>query len=247
MLALWLGHGENVQGMQRRIYPSLGEEAYKNLVCWLAANHWLFQLSPSDGMTQEQGCSIYELLQQVLSVEAFLRSRFDLPWMNSEEFEEETPTILQRVDRILSFLQGKLTVPAAVAQDAIYKIIEGHRTHFQMMLPLSLWDRSRMSEDDNVSSIEDPPTIPSSGASTFPQGYQISNPFETATCQQSAVDVQNIEAMNLEYADGSKKGGRPPKQWPYSARRLLARFVTTAFPNLTVVEHAVKEDGFAVR
>jgi hypothetical protein len=236
-----------VQGMLSKSNPNISQEAYRDCACRLVENHWLFQPSPNDRMTQQHGFSIDELLPKVLSVEGFLRTHFDLPWVNAEEFGEEAPSVLQRIDRLLRFLQGKLTVPAAVAREAIYKIIDENRTQLQVGLPLSMWDRSRTSEDDGDSSVEYPRTILSSRASTFPDGYQILNSSESGICQQGAVELQNLEAVNHEYGDGSKKCGRPPKHWPSSARRLLARFVTTAFPNLTVVEHAVKENGFAVR
>jgi hypothetical protein len=71
---------------------------------------------------------------------------------------------------------------------------------------------------------------------------------EPEKSQQSSVEAGGLdEKIRLDIDTPYLKGGRPPKQWPHSGRRLLARFVTAAFPNLTFIHQALKQDGFAVR
>lgn len=43
------------------------------------------------------------------------------------------------------------------------------------------------------------------------------------------------------------KGGRPPKEWPSSGRRLLVRFATAARQKFTFIERALEENGLTVR
>jgi hypothetical protein len=45
----------------------------------------------------------------------------------------------------------------------------------------------------------------------------------------------------------SNKGGRPPKEWPSSGRRLLVRFATAARQKFTFIERALEENGLTVR
>src|SRR5271154_4928213 len=43
------------------------------------------------------------------------------------------------------------------------------------------------------------------------------------------------------------KGGRPPKQWPSSGRRLLVRYTTAAYQNFTFIQRALEGSDFTVR
>jgi hypothetical protein len=223
-------------------------QSRQELIISTRCEPWALPPVSNEETTGLDGSSIDELLQEVEAVEAFVQAHYNHSIVDSWEFGEQTPTILQRVDRLLTFLQyHQSNVSAAKAKAAIYRIIHRYRTQFLIMLPLSSWDRSHPVEDKGNNSVEESRTVPSLRARAFPSELQIADASESVTFQQSAVEAQKIEAMNNEYAEGSKKGGRPPKKWPHPARRLLVRFVAAAFPNLSAVEHAVKENGFAVR
>ena|SRR2546423_1737539 len=85
----------------------------------------------------------------------------------------------------------------------------------------------------------------------FPDPSRLSLTMHSAS--SSELHLSNAwepEAQDLDLhqqEERPNKGGRPPKKWPMAYQRLLARFVTTTFPSLTFVGHAVKENGFAVR
>jgi hypothetical protein len=187
--------------------------------------------------------SIDELVQDTAKVEALFQSYYNQTTTLSGEAHNLRPIIVERFQKLLKILRSEHSSSSESNKNTIHKALDSFLKSLEKVLPVSFpvqCDESDCSGDD---AMRDAPR-PSSGYFSPTLECITSNTHEPEKSQQNSVEVGGSdERIRLE----SHKGGRPPKQWPHSGRRLLARFVTTAFPNLTFVQQVLKQDGFAVR
>jgi hypothetical protein len=190
--------------------------------------------------------SIDELVQDTAKVEALFQSYYNQITMLSGEAHNLRPIIIERFQSLLEILRNEHNPSSESNKKTIHKALDSFLKSLEKVLPASFSvqrDESDCSGDD---AMRDAPR-PSSGYFSPTLECITSNTHEPEKSQQISVEVGGVDERIRLDIDTSHKGGRPPKQWPHSGRRLLARFVTAAFPNLTFVQQALKQDGFAVR
>lgn len=190
--------------------------------------------------------SIDELVQDTAKAEALFQSYYNQTTMLSGEAHNLRPIIVERFQRLLKILRSEHSSTSESNKKTIHEALHTFLKSLEKLLPVSFsvqCDQSNCSGDDAVRDVP----RPSSDYFSPTLDWIISNTHEPENPQQISVEGGGLdEGIRLDI-DTSHKGGRPPKQWPHSSRRLLARFVTAAFPNLTFVQHALKQDGFSVR
>jgi hypothetical protein len=190
--------------------------------------------------------SLDELVQDTAKAEALFQSYYNQTTMLSGEAHNQRPIIVEGFQRLLKILPNEPSSSTESNKKTIHKALHSFLKSLEKVLPVSFsvqCDESDCSGDDTM---RDAPR-PSSGYFSPTLEWINANTHEPETSQQISVEVDDLDERIRLDIDTSHKGGRPPKQWPHSGRRLLARFVTTAFPNLTFVQQALKQDGFAVR
>jgi len=179
--------------------------------------------------------SIDELVQDAAKVEALFQGYYNQTTMLSGEAHNQRPIIVERFQRLLKILRNEHRSSSESDKKTIHKALESFLKSLEKVLPVSFSVQCDESDCSGGDAVRDAPRL-SSGYFSPTLERITSNTHEPEKSRQISVEV-----------DTSHKGGRPPKQWPPSSRRLLARFVTAAFPNLTFVQQALKQDGFAVR
>jgi hypothetical protein len=190
--------------------------------------------------------SIDELVQDTAKAEALFQSYFNRTTMLSGEAHNLRPIIVERFQRLLKILRNEHSSSSESNKKAIHKALHSFVKSLEKVSPVPFSDQCDESDCSGDDAMRDAPRPPSSYFSPTLE-WITSNAHEPEKSQQISVEVGGLdEGIRLDI-DTSHKGGRPPKQWPHSGRRLLARFVTAAFPNLTFVQQALKQDGFAVR
>jgi len=190
--------------------------------------------------------SIDELVQDASKAEALFQSYYNQTTMLSGEAHNLRPIIVERFQRLLKILRNEHSSSSESNKKTIHKALDSFLKSLEKVLPVSFsvqYDESNCSGGD---AMRDAPR-PSSDYFSPTLEWTNANAHEPETSQQISVEVDDLDERIRLDIDTSHKGGRPPKQWPHSGRRLLTRFVTAAFPNLTFVQQALKQDGFAVR
>jgi hypothetical protein len=190
--------------------------------------------------------SIDELVRDTANAEALFRSYYNQTTMLLGETHNLRPIIVERFQRLLEILRNERSSSSESNKKMIHKALHSFLESLEKVLPVSFsvqCDEFDCSGDD---AMRDAPR-PLSGYFSPTLEWIISNTHEPEKSQQISVEAGGLDERICLDIDTSHKGGRPPKQWPHSGRRLLARFVTAAFPNLTFVQQALKQDGFAVR
>jgi|SRR2546423_66782 len=188
--------------------------------------------------------SIDELVQDTTQVEALFQSYYDQTTVLSAEAHNMRPIIVERFQRLLEILRNEHS--SSSDKTAIHKALHIFLKSLEKVLPVSFSVQCDESDCSGADAMRDAPR-PSSGYFSPTLEWITSNTHGPEKGQQISVEVGDLDKRIRQDIDISHKGGRPPKQWPHSSRRLLARFVTAAFPNLTFVQQALKQDGFAVR
>jgi hypothetical protein len=190
--------------------------------------------------------SIDELVQDTAKAEALFQSYYNQTTMLSGEAHNQLPVIVERFQGLLKILRNEHSSISESNKEMIHKALHSFLKSLEVVLPVPSSDRYDESNCSGDGAMRDAPG-PSSGYFSPTLEWINSNADEPEKGQQTSVEVSGLDERIRPDIDTPHKGGRPPKQWPHSGRRLLARFVTVAFPNLTFVQQALKQDGFAVR
>jgi hypothetical protein len=190
--------------------------------------------------------SIDELVQDTAKAEALLQSYYNQATTLSGEAHNQRPIIVERFQGLLKILRNEHSSSSESNKEMIHKALDSFLKSLEKVLPVSFSDRCNEFDCSGDDAMRGAPR-PSSSYFSPALDWINSNADEPEKSQQTSVEVGDLDKRIRPDIDTSHKGGRPPKQWPHSGRRLLTRFVTVAFPNLTFVQQALKQDGFAVR
>ena len=190
--------------------------------------------------------SIDELVQDPAKAEALFQSYYNQTTMLPGEAHNLRPSTVEGFQRRLKILRNEHGPSSESNKETIHKALHSFLESLEKALPVSFSDRGDESDCAGNDAMRDAPR-PSSAYFSPTLEWINSNADEPEEGQQISVEVGGLDERIRPDINTSHKGGRPPKQWPHSSRRLLARFVTVAFPKLTFVQQALKQDGFAVR